>query len=135
MPCWEPPSPLTEPMSSLTRRFLTAAKEPVISCVQLPFSLNTRPCCAVATEIASNMNATILDNLFNISLPISSSNRLDDASRMDHSPSPHPLIELRKLRQNRSCLRPNVRILVVRRQLLQNPANTAIGAGWLQQAQ
>src|SRR5580704_16093229 len=70
MPDCDPPSTRTEPMSTLTFRFFTTARDPVISCVQFPPSPYTRPCCALASGKTNNSTATNLESCFNIHLPV-----------------------------------------------------------------
>src|SRR5579864_655120 len=46
MPCCCPPRTTNVPISTLTRRFLTAASDPVVSCAQDPPSRDTFDSCA-----------------------------------------------------------------------------------------
>src|SRR5271170_4391116 len=131
---WDPPSTRTDPISTLTFRFLTVVKDPVISCVQFPPSPYTRPCCALASGKINNNTATNLESCFNIHLPV-----LFTCSADSCRPRPHFvtsfLIKFGKLGQHNTSLRPNVLVLVALREFLQHRAHTAIRPNRIEQAQ
>src|SRR5215472_4159897 len=161
MPCCCPPRTTTEPISTLTRRFLTAASDPVVSWDQDPPSRDILDSCARlcvsklsgASRASIPANPTTCSALFNsatsfsrlrpripflIRLPFFSYPVCLQAYRKITTPSAPAgavLVDLRQLRQHRSCLRLNIGTLILRSQRHQHAADTAVGLHRLNQPQ
>src|SRR3954467_8085897 len=114
MPCCCPPRTTTEPISTFTRRFLTAASDPVTSCAQDPPSRDIRASCAWLSErklsgastVSSVANRTICSALFNSTTSLCY--MLTHNSRL--------LVDFRQLRQHGARLGLDIRTLILRGQ-------------------
>src|SRR6266849_1075851 len=116
MPGCKPPSTRTEPSSTLTRRFFP-----------------------VASGESSNSAATSLEDFFNMYLPSSFIHSVVGLRPTWTGESVRPYdpcsINLRQLRQHIAGLRPDVWVLIILRELLQNNPHAAVDAARLEQMQ
>src|SRR5579872_496630 len=158
MPCGPPPFTRTEPTSTFTLRFFTAARDPVISCVQFPRP-HTRGSVAPWPEAeATAAPQRIWRYASTFTIHFSSSPRGEIRAHTKLVPNPraecpgdsrrdaggtksararrprlHRLVELGQLRDHVAGLTFDVLILIVLSQALQNCAHTAIGPHGLKQ--
>src|SRR5258708_15869617 len=154
MPCCCPPRTTTEPMSTLTRKFLTAASEPVISSPQAPPSRVTCVSCAHTSDTgraSATASPAVCSERFNPGSSISR-DRLREHPDFDSSflgryrtlfrlllsrsfLSRSFLVNLGQLRQHSPRLRPAVLALIFCRQRHQHPTHAAVSFHCLQHSQ
>src|ERR1700757_827523 len=148
MPCCCPPRNTTEPMSTFTLKFLTAASEPVISWPQDPPSRDICVSCASARGVsrastpASPTNCSARFKITPSILLLNAEGRIQKAEVILWSYLLHSdllllkfLINLRQLGQHGASLRLDVCALIFRGQRHEHAAHAAVGLHRLNQPQ
>src|SRR5271166_2003665 len=125
MPVCCPPRTSTEPMSSLTLKFLAAASVPVLDWLQVPSCDSCVSCASVSGASAASMQ----------SRPANCGKRFKMDTSVSFPTTSIISINFRQLRQHGTSLRLDVLALILGRQGHQHSTHTAIGLHRLNQAE